>query len=112
MKLQQLTYLFSIVIFAGTTILVKWHRDKRILKKYELVILAVMAISLPFAVTDYFALKWGAWSYNSAHTLNVNYGTKLETYIFSAAVACIMALVTIASAARIDRFSETKSKRK
>lgn len=110
MKLGQLTYIFSIFLFSGTFVLAKWHKDKKILKKYELVILLVILFFLPFTAFDYFALKWGAWFYNPQRTLDIKLSAEIETYLFAVGVTCSMAIVAIASAVRVDRSLKVKKK--
>ncbi len=59
MKIEHLAYFFSILIFGGAAILHSWKIRKKMLKKYEIIILFMVAISIPFTAVDYFALKWG-----------------------------------------------------
>lgn len=111
MKLQQFTYLFSIIIFGGFYIWARWKSRKRALKKYEVVVLFMVAVSLPFTLVDFFALKWGAWVYSPERTLNVKFAAPLETYIFSAVVVFIISTSTLASAMVIDKKSKRRTKR-
>lgn len=110
--LHHLTYLFTILFFVGTALLILWSRDERILRKYELVILAITAISIPFAALDWFALKWHAWYYYPANTLNIHILTEVETYLFGAGVTCVTACATVVFAARIDREASAPKKSK
>lgn len=116
MNIDHLKYLFTIIIFAGSVLLILWARDKRILRRYELVILPVVAISVPFAATDWFALRWHAWYYYSQNTLDIKFITELETYIFAAAITACVACATVVFATREDRLRKkrrhTKKQRK
>jgi len=103
MNLHHFNYIFSIIIFAGTAILIEWHRNKRVLKKYELIILFLAAVSVPFTATDYFALKWHAWFYYPGQNLDIKFITQAETYLFAIAVTVFSATVTLIYAARQDR---------
>lgn len=103
MKLAQLTYLLSIVIFAGSAMLAVWVKYKKILRKYEMLLLVVVSLFIPFAAVEYFALKWGAWSYNPDKTSNVYFGSALETYIFAICVALVLGAVTVVHATVHDK---------
>ncbi len=112
MDLQKYTYLFSSIIIGGTAFLVEYKRNRKLLKKYELVILTVIAIGIPYATTDYFALKWHAWFYSSTNTFNIHFGTELESFLFVAVFAFIASTVTLVGAYKIDhRKKSTKSSR-
>lgn len=105
-------YLASLLVFAMGSLLVIYCRERRILKKYEVIILLVVAISIPYAATDYFALKWGAWFYSPLHTLNLRYPTEIEAYAFSAATAFIVASIGLYQMAKIDRIKKRHSSKR
>ena len=111
--MKHLLYLFSIILFCGPCLLILWKRDGRVLKRYELVLLIMVAISLPVAISDYFAIRWQAWSYNPATTLNIRFPGELESYLFSAAVTVLIASATLILARQVDlrHKSKTKSRR-
>ncbi|MBI5906577.1 lycopene cyclase domain-containing protein [Candidatus Saccharibacteria bacterium] len=108
MKLEQYTYLLSIMVFVGTPLLVKWKRAKKELKRYEIILLILVLLSILFTTTDYFALKWGAWHYNPERTFNKQVATEIETYIFAAAVCFIVASATLTFAVYEDRIRRKK----
>lgn len=110
--MNRLTYLFSILLFCGPALFIIWKNGERVLKKYEVLLFYIILISIPVTFTDYFALKWGAWYYYPAHTLNVYFLTELETYIFTAIVALGVASAMLVFAARIDGWNRKKTKAK
>lgn len=86
-------YLLNILFFAGLTNVAIWARYHHILRQYSRLILVYVVLTLPLAVLDGLALRWGAWSYNPDRTLGLTIlGAPLETYFFmilvGAAVSC------------------------
>ncbi|HEY4964025.1 MAG TPA: hypothetical protein VIH90_04990 [Candidatus Saccharimonadales bacterium] len=113
--MRHLTYLFSIIGFCGIPWLIMLKYQERMLKKYEKVILLVVATSILFSASDFFTLRWGAWYYNPGQTLNIRFITEIETFLFAAAVFLVVASATIISAAMVDNRSrqlKRRSKRK
>ena len=108
MKSQNLLYLASLIVFLVFVLLIRLHQEKRLIKKYEFIVLIVVGISIPYAATDYFALKWGAWHYSPEHTLNIKIPTEIEAYIFSAVMAFIICLVTLFYAPKISRHARAR----
>lgn len=82
------------------------------LKKYEIVLLILIAISLPMAMADYFAIRWGAWQYNPATTFNIHLPGELETYLFAVAVTIIIASSTLFLTQGVDRSKKRPRKNK
>ena len=74
----------------------------RALKRSEIVLLAVIIYGFFFAATEFFALQWGAWFYYPDQTLNVRFGSQVETYLFSAVTAGLVGIATLVGAARLD----------
>jgi hypothetical protein len=105
MKLSQLTYIFSVILFCGPVLLFLWEKDRRILKKYELILFIMILISLPVAATEYFAMRWRAWFYYPDKTLNIQFGAQLDTYFLGMAIFVMMAALTLVFAANVDKSS-------
>lgn len=96
----------------GPCLLVIWKRDRRILKRYELVLLTVVAISIPVTMADWYAMKWGAWEYNPANTVNIHFPAELESYFFSLAVSATIASCTLVLARQVDLKSNKRAKKR
>lgn len=112
MELEKLSYLLSVVVFGGSAAFALYKREYKILKKYEWVVLGILAISLPLVVTEAFALRWGAWQYNPAKVLNLHFlGTQIESYAFLPVVCFCVAVATLTYAGREDKL-KTKLKKK
>lgn len=111
MKLSQLSYLFSIIIFCGPILLLIWKREARILKKYEITLLATVIISLPIAVAEFFALKWGAWKYFPDGVLDFKLGAQLESYLFWIAFILMAGSITLILAAKQDKQFRAKRRK-
>jgi len=106
-------YLFSILLFCGPILMIIWRLQERILKKYELVLLIVVLLSLPFSLTEFYALKWGVWEYYPNHVFNVRFFAESETFVFSIAVTLLTASLTlIAAYFLIDRKTKKHDKKK
>lgn len=104
MTLESFSYLATIVIFGGTGAFGFYKREHKLLKKYEWVLLIMLAISLPLVVTESFALKWGAWQYNPDKVLDLHLlGTQIESYLFLPVVCFVLVAATLTYAAREDR---------
>ena len=103
MKFSNFIYLFSILLFTGPVILKLWRRESKILKKYEWVVIIVVALGTCWAAFDVFSLRWNLWYYYPEQNLNINFGTVLETYIWAAAVSFIISAVTLVYAYRMDK---------
>ena len=110
--IEHLNYLFSIIIFAGTATLIVWHKRTRLLKKYEVVLVFLVSVSVPFASTEYFALKWRAWFYYPLHTLNLQYLAEVESYIFAMFVTLFCASVTIIYALKVDKKADLYARKR
>jgi lycopene cyclase domain-containing protein len=106
MKLQSFTYILTVAFFISCSVLIAYvRRDRKILLRYEKVILFVILISILYTPFDYFALHWHAWNYSSEGTLNIRFFAEVETYGFAIAVSLILASVTLVIANRIDKQS-------
>lgn len=102
--MSHLAFLLSILLFCGPIALLIWHREQRMLKKYELVLLIMIVLSVIFVgPADFYALRWGAWKYGADVTSDIYLLTLPETYLFGIAVTGIVAAVTLVFAAQIDR---------
>lgn len=116
MKLSQLTYLVSIVLFCGSAIAALLYKltkkEQRVLKKNEWVLFWLVVLAVPFTAVEFFALKWHAWHYYSEQTLDVAFGAQLETYIFAITVTIVLAVATLLSASRIDTARKKKNSSK
>lgn len=109
LSMWHFTYLISVVVFCGLPFIVMLEKRKRMLKRYELVLLTMVGAGTVLAASDYFAVRWGAWYYNPSRTLGVHYITQIETFVFSAAIFLTVATATLISAAMVDSRSRNKS---
>ena len=112
MKLTNFIYLFSILLFTGPIILKLWRRESKILKRYEWVVIIIVAMGTCWAAFDIFSLRWNLWYYYPAQNLNIRFGTVLETYIWAAVVSFIIAAVTLVYAQSLDRKAVQTNARK
>jgi lycopene cyclase domain-containing protein len=101
-------YLLTILVFCGIPLTLMWLLYKKELLTYSKVIGTVVLIGAYFALFDYFALRWGAWTYSAKNTLNITLITEIETYLFSAAVFACVASATIISAKMVDDMQSSK----
>ena len=99
MNLSRYAYLFTDFLFAGTALIIIWHRHRKFLKKHWEFVFDFMLFSVPFAYLDVFATRWGAWEYNPSRNLQFYFfGAPLEVYIFMVLVAAAVASYTISQA--------------
>jgi lycopene cyclase domain-containing protein len=99
MSLDKYYYLITDIVFAGSAILIIYHRHKKSFRKHWVFIMDFTLFALPFAYLDRYALKWGAWQYNPAHNLGfLFFGEEIEGYIFMGLVAAAVASYTVANA--------------
>src|SRR5579872_39445 len=101
--MQHLEYLFAIFLFLGPAMLVIWRLNARLLKKYEIVLIVLTTISTIGSLTEYYALKWGAWAYFANHTLNLRFYAEIESFVFSACIILSVGMVTLVGASLIDK---------
>lgn len=80
-----------------------WRYEQRILRKYEIVILLVVAIGFLLSATDYFAINWHVWYYDPRHTLHIRIGAEVETYLFGATAFLVVSSATIIAASLTDQ---------
>ncbi len=109
--MNHLSYLATIFVFCGTALLIIYKRQGRILRKHEQLLLLMMALGVPLAAVDYFAIHWGAWNYSAGSTLNIRFATEIETYLFSAGIFATVAAATLVWATQTDA-ANTRNKRK
>lgn len=111
--MNHLTFLLSIPIFCGPALLLIWRREQRVLKKYELVILIMVLLSILFVgPADFSAIHLQAWQYGAGVTSGIYLLTLPETYLFGMAVTAIVAMVTLVYTTRIDREKSRAKRRK
>jgi len=110
MKLSQFTYLLSVVLFCGPIMFLVWKRNAKLLKKHELALLILVAMSIPIALTDWVAIRWGAWEYLPQGSLQIQYGAEVESYFFAIFVTVLVASITLVKASRVDKKLSQKSK--
>lgn len=103
MKLSNLSYLFSIVLFCAPLLLITWKREGRILKKYELTLLAVIIVSIPISASEFFALSWKVWKFGSEAVLPIRLGGQIETHIFLVAVIWLVGSIILILATWQDK---------
>lgn len=98
-------------MFTGAGFLLFWRREKKILHKYERVLLIVVGLGMIVAMTDYFGLQWGTWEYINSQNLGIRLLAPLETYLLAAAISIIIASLTISFANDEDRKQHAKARR-
>lgn len=103
MKLQNLTYLLSVVVFAGTTALLIWYKNKKVLRRYELILLFLIPMGMLLAMSDFFALEWRAWFYYPDQNLNISFVTPIESYLLAVGIMIFCGAITLVYAAKTDR---------
>lgn len=112
MNLNQFSFLLTILFFTSTAILILINsRERKVLKKYEVVVLISLAIFIPYTLTEYFALQWGAWFYLPQGSFDIKLGAEVETYLFSALTAFIVASITLVSAWHTDKKLAAKKRK-
>ena len=101
--MRHAAYLLSILIFCGVPLILVWRYERRILKRYELLILSVMFIGVLYAASEYFALQWQAWRYNPDRIFDIRIGAEIETYVLGGGTFSLISAATIVFAALVDR---------
>lgn len=108
--MQRLSYLFLILFILGLLVMAEWYRNKRILKKYEVLLLILMSMGVMGSASEYFALKWSIWSFSVTKSLNLRFGAELETYLYGVLAILLIAMITIVHATLLDRGSRKRRK--
>lgn len=112
MDFRMYSYLVTDIIICGAAILLYLTKRKFFpsgrpaLNKLDAkIILWTMFLAvIASSPLEGFALKWGAWANSTTKTFNINlWGAAIETYIFSALIALVIAIATISYARREDR---------
>src|SRR3989344_2097192 len=89
-------YLLNILFFAGLANGIIWFRYHNTLWQYSRLILFYVILTLPLAILDGLALRWGAWAYNPDRTMGLKIlGAPLETYAFMIFVGAAISSGTI-----------------
>lgn len=90
------SYLASIVIFAGSAIVLEWTFGFHLLRKFIKLIMLTTCFSLLLVPTEGVALYIKSWRYDPSHTFNILLlGAELETYIFVIFIAVVIASAVI-----------------
>ena len=108
MKLMQLWYICTIVIFIGLGSYKIWSSDKDTLRQHWKFILGFTLFTVPWAYWDAVALRWKAYQYNPEHVLHIRvFGGQFETYVFMGLVGMVVCAATLVYMKREEK-SELK----
>lgn len=89
-------YLLNILFFAGLVNGIIWLRYHDTLCRYSRLVLFYVILTLPLAILDGLALRWGTWAYNPDRTIGLKIlGSPLETYVFMILVGAAISSGTI-----------------
>lgn len=90
------SYLATILIFAGTAVLIEWTLAFKKLKKYTKIISIVVGIGLiGTLLAESVALSWRIWYYPQGKSFGIYFGSALETLIYAIFVAVAVAAATL-----------------
>lgn len=97
MTLGNFSYLITILIFAGTAVLIEWTINFRKLKKYIKIIGLIIGMSIVFTfMAEPAALNWRAWFYSQDKSFGIYvFGVALETLVYTVFVAVAIASATL-----------------
>lgn len=92
------SYLITILIFAGTAVIIEWTLGFRELKKYAKIIGVIVGIGVSFTlIAEPVALSWRAWFYSQDRTFGIYlFGAALETLVYAIFIAIAIASATLA----------------
>src|SRR6266571_511375 len=92
-----LSYLISIILFAGAAVLIEWLFEFNLLRRYYKTILLGIGISVLLVPAEYVALSVKAWKYSPIHTVaKLFLGAEVETYLYMFFVALAIVGAVIA----------------
>lgn len=96
--ISHLSYLFSILVFAGTPVVLEiilgYHLFKSFFKTVAMMIFFGLVLT---PILEFFAFSWDAWYFNPERNLNiVIVGDVLETYIFTVFIITAISLAVYA----------------
>jgi lycopene cyclase domain-containing protein len=101
--MSNLSYLITVLIFAGGANVVIWTRNDEFLRSHRAFIVMFALLTTPFAAFESFALRWGAWEYNPQRVIDARlFGAQIESYLFMMLVSAAVAGATLVYAHRED----------
>lgn len=100
MAIEQFLYLSTILLFAGGGAAIGVSSYRGTVRRNARILLAVVLIAIVYTiVSEPVALRWSAWSFNPAYTLDVSLlGTEIETYLYAILVGIAISVFTLVSA--------------
>lgn len=113
------SYLATILIFAGSAVLIEYSLTFKKLKKYKKIIALTAVIGMiGTLIAEPVALNWRIWLYSPDRTFGVYFGAALETFIFTVLVSIAISSATLVWSDYEEKneplvkktFSEVKSK--
>ena len=91
------SYIITIIIFAGSAVLIEWSLGFKKLKKYTKIIGVVAILGLiGTLIAESVALNWRIWFYSQDKSFGIYFGAALETLIYAVFVAVAVASATLA----------------
>jgi hypothetical protein len=102
-NLHHFSYLFLIIFTLGALVIAEAYKNKRIIRKYESLLLILMLLGAAGSSSEYFALRWHLWTFTAAKSFNIVFGAEVETYIYGILATLLIAIITLASLTTIDR---------
>lgn len=90
------SYLITILIFAGTAVLIEWTLGYKKLKEHTKVIFFVTVLGLiATLIGESAALNWRIWLYSQDKIFGIYFGAALETFIYTIFVVIAVSSATL-----------------
>ncbi len=90
------SFIVTIIIFAGTAVLIEWTLAFKRLKKYVKIIGVVATLGfIGTAIAESVALNWRTWYYSQGKTFGIYFGAAAENLIYIIFVAVAVASATL-----------------
>ena len=97
MTFESFWYLITILIFAGTAVIIVWYLAFERLKRYiKLITVLIVVGVLGALIGEHVALKWNAWVYTSGKNFGIAiWDVPLETLIWAVFVITAISSITL-----------------
>lgn len=90
------SFIITIIIFAGTAVLIEWTLAFKRLKKYIKIIgIAVILGFIGTVIAESVALNWRTWFYSQGKTFGIYFGATAENLIYIIFVTVAVASATL-----------------
>ena len=104
MNFGHLSYLISIIIFAGLAFLLEYKMWNVYFKRYKRILFIFILFSVPVAmIAEFIALKWKTWQYVYSSFSGIIIGSAPETILFLMIVSVVIAIPTLYDADCVDK---------